>query len=85
MRWTWNKLPSHRSAVEVFYGPSPPFPFNSPSRLNQAHSSIWLVSRVQVVTHLPLNMCITLQRTCEVQGVFGQLEHHNKQQNAEWT
>jgi hypothetical protein len=61
------------------------FPFNSPSRLNQANSSIWLVSKGQVVTHLPLNMCITLQRTCEVQGVFVQLEHHNKQQNAEWT
>ena len=30
MRWTWNKLPSHRSAVEVFHGPSPPFPFQSP-------------------------------------------------------
>jgi hypothetical protein len=29
MRWTWNKLPSHRSAVEVFHGPSPPFPFQS--------------------------------------------------------
>jgi hypothetical protein len=27
MRWTWNKVPSHRSAVEVFHGPSPPFPF----------------------------------------------------------
>ena len=61
------------------------FPFNPPSRLNQANSSIWLVSKGQVVTHLPLNMCITLQRTCEVQGVFVQLEHHNKQQNAEWT
>jgi hypothetical protein len=29
MRWTWNKLPSHRSAVEVFHGPSPPFPFHT--------------------------------------------------------
>src|SRR5687767_1661479 len=57
-------------------------PFNPPSRLNQANSSKWLVSKGQVVTHLPLNMCITLQRTCEVQGGFVQLEHHNKQQNA---
>ena len=46
MRWTWNKLPSHRSAVEVFHGPSPPFvPVNSPSRLNQPNSSTWLVSK----------------------------------------
>ena len=29
MRWTWNKLPSHRSAVEVFHGPSPSFPFQT--------------------------------------------------------
>ena len=61
------------------------FPFNSPSRLNHANSSIWLVSKGQVVTQLPLNMCITYTRTCEVQGMFVQLEHHNKQQNAEWT
>jgi hypothetical protein len=61
------------------------FPFNSPLRLNQANSSIWLVSKGQVVTHLPLKLCITLQQTCEVQGVFVQLEHHNKQQNAEWS
>jgi hypothetical protein len=83
MRWTWNKLPSHRSAVEVFRGPSPPFPFQFSFETNQTNLSIWLVSKGQVVTHLPLNMCITLQRTCEVQGVFVQLEHHNKQQNAE--
>jgi hypothetical protein len=61
------------------------FPFNSPSRLNQTDSSIWLVSKGQVVTHLPLNVCITLQQICEVQGVFVQLEHHNQQQYAEWT
>src|SRR5688572_21074682 len=54
------------------------FPFKPPSRLKQANSSIWLVSKGQVVTHLPLNVCIILQRTCEVQGVFVQLEHHNK-------
>ena len=82
MRWTWNKLPSHRSAVEVFHGPSPPFPFQSSFETKSSNSSTWLVSKGQVVTHLPLNMCITLQRTCEVQGVFVQLEHHNKQQNA---
>jgi hypothetical protein len=49
------------------------FPFNSPSRLNQANSSIWLVSKGQVVTHLPLNMCITCTRTCEVRGVLDNL------------
>jgi hypothetical protein len=48
------------------------------SRLNQANSSTWLVSKGQVVTHLPLNMCITLQRTCEVRGVLVQLEHHKE-------
>jgi hypothetical protein len=30
----------------------------------------------QVVAHLPLNMCITCKWTCEVRGVFVQLEHH---------
>src|SRR5688572_22376361 len=58
------------------------FPFQSSFETKSSNSSIWLVSKGQVVTHLPLNMCITLQRTCEVQGVFVQLEYHNKQQNA---
>jgi hypothetical protein len=75
-RWTWSKLPSHRSAVEVFHGPSPPFPFNPPLRLNQANSTTWLVSKGQVVAHLPLNMCITHTWTFKVRRVFVQLEHH---------
>jgi hypothetical protein len=62
--------------VEVFHGPSPTFPFNPPLRLNQANSSTQLVSKGQVVAHLPLNMCITCKWTCEVRGVFVQLEHH---------
>jgi hypothetical protein len=28
-RWTWSELLSHRSAVEVLHGPSPPFSFQS--------------------------------------------------------
>jgi hypothetical protein len=56
----WSQqLPSHESAVEVFHGPSPSFPFNPPLRLHQASSNTWLVSKGQVVAHLPLNMCIT--------------------------
>jgi hypothetical protein len=35
-----------------------------------------LVSKGQVVAHLPLNMCITCKWTCEVRGVLVQLEHH---------
>jgi hypothetical protein len=62
--------------VEVFHGPSPPFPFNPPLRLNQANSSTRLISKGQVVAHLPLNMCITHTWTFEVRGVFVQLEHH---------
>src|SRR5688500_17786458 len=58
------------------------FPFNPPWRLKQPNSSIWLVSKGQVVAQLPLNMYITYTRTCEVRGMFVQLEHHNKQQNA---
>jgi hypothetical protein len=44
-------------------------------RLNQASSNTWLVSKDQVVAHLPLNMCITCKWTCEVRGVLVQLEH----------
>ena len=62
--------------MEVFHGPSPPFPFNLPLKLNYEHSSTWLVSKDQVVTQLPLNVCITCKWTCEVRGVFVQLEHH---------
>jgi hypothetical protein len=72
----WIELPSHRSAVEVLHGPSSPFPFNPPLRLNQVDSSTRLVSKGQVVAHLPLNLCITHKWTCEVQGVLVQLEHH---------
>ena len=63
------------------------FPFNSPLRLKQANSSIWLVSKGQVVTHLPLKLCITLQRTCEVQGVFVNLSTilNNKMQKGTWS
>jgi hypothetical protein len=35
-----------------------------------------LVSKGQVVAHLPLNMCIIRIWTCEVRGSFVQLEHH---------
>ena len=35
-----------------------------------------LVSKGQVVAHLPLNMCIIHTWTFEVRGVFVQLEHH---------
>jgi hypothetical protein len=73
-----SELPSHRSAVEVLHGPSPPFPSIPPLRLNQANSSTQLVSKGQVVAHLPLNMCITHTWTFEIRGVFVQLEHHNK-------
>jgi hypothetical protein len=52
------------------------FPFNPSLRLNQVNSSTRLVSKGQVVAHLPLNMCITHTRTFEVRGVFVQLEHH---------
>ena len=76
MRWTWNKLPSHRSAVEVFHGPSPPFPFQSSFETKLSNSSTRLVSKGQVVAHLPLNLCITCKWTCKVRGVLVQLEHH---------
>jgi hypothetical protein len=42
----------------------------------ETKSSTQLVSKGQVVAHLPLNMCITCKWTCEVRGVFVQLEHH---------
>jgi hypothetical protein len=35
-----------------------------------------LVSRGQVVAHLPLNMCTICIQTCEVRGGLVQLEHH---------
>jgi hypothetical protein len=35
-----------------------------------------LVSKGQVVAHLPLNMCTICIWTCEVRGVLAQLEHH---------
>jgi hypothetical protein len=35
-----------------------------------------LVSKDQVVAHLPLNMCTICKWTCEVRGGFVQLEHH---------
>jgi hypothetical protein len=37
-----------------------------------------LVSKGQVVAHLPLNMCIIRIWTCEVQGSLVQLEHHKQ-------
>jgi hypothetical protein len=37
-----------------------------------------LVSKGQVVAHLPLNMCITSKWTCEVRGDLVQLEHHKE-------
>jgi hypothetical protein len=52
------------------------FPFNPPLRLNYVNSSTQLVSKGQVVAHLPLNMCITCKWTCEVRGVLVQLKHH---------
>jgi hypothetical protein len=58
------------------------FPFNSPSRLNQANSSIWLVSKGQVVTHLPLNMCITCNGLVRSGECLYNLITINKQQNA---
>jgi hypothetical protein len=36
-----------------------------------------LVSKGQVVAHLPLNMCTICIWTCEVRGGLVQLEHHN--------
>jgi hypothetical protein len=75
-RWTWSKIPFHRSAVEVFHGPSPPFPFNPLLRLEQVNSNTRLVSKCQVVTCLPFNKCITCTWTCEVRGSCVQLEHH---------
>ena len=41
MRWTWNKLPSDRSAVEVFHGPSPPFPFQSSFETKSSNSNLY--------------------------------------------
>jgi hypothetical protein len=35
-----------------------------------------LVSKGQVVAHLPLNMCTICIWTCEIQGGLVQLEHH---------
>jgi hypothetical protein len=35
-----------------------------------------LVSKGQVVAHLPLNMCTICIWTCEVRGGLVQLEHH---------
>jgi hypothetical protein len=40
--------------VEVFHGPSPPFPFNPLLRLKQVNSSTRLVSKCQVVACLPV-------------------------------
>jgi hypothetical protein len=37
-----------------------------------------LVSKGQVVAHLPLNMCIICIWTYEVQGSLVQLEHHKQ-------
>jgi hypothetical protein len=54
------------------------FPFNPPLRLNQASSNTWLVSKGQVVAHLPLNMCITRKWTFKVRGALVQLEHHQQ-------
>ena len=76
------KLLFHRSAVEVLHGPSSPFPFQS--------SFVTKLGKLKHMVSLKGSSCNTsppkhvhhLQRTCEVQGVFVQLEHHNKQQNA---
>jgi hypothetical protein len=35
-----------------------------------------LVSKGQVVAHLPLNMCTICIWTCEVRGGYVQLDHH---------
>jgi hypothetical protein len=64
------------SAVEVLYGPSPPFPFQSTFETQSSKLKHMLVLKGQVVAHLPLNMCITYTWTFEVRGVFVQLEHH---------
>jgi hypothetical protein len=37
-----------------------------------------LVSKGQVVAHLPLNVCIICIWTCEVRGLLVQLEHHTQ-------
>jgi hypothetical protein len=52
------------------------FPFNALLRLQQEYSTNRLVSKGQVVAHLPLNMCTISIWTCEVRGGFLQLEHH---------
>jgi hypothetical protein len=51
------------------------FPFNAPLRLHQVTQTQGLVSKCQVITLLPLNMCIIHTWTCEVWGSLAQLEH----------
>jgi hypothetical protein len=52
------------------------FPSNVPLRLHQVYLTNMLVSKGQVVVHLPLNRCTIFIWTCEVRGRFVQLEHH---------
>jgi hypothetical protein len=70
------KLLFHRSAVEVLHGPSPHFSFQTSFETK--------ISRLKHTISLKGSSCSTsppkfvhhLQRTCEVQGVLVQLEHH---------
>jgi hypothetical protein len=67
--------------VEVYASSKFSFPFNGPLRLHLVYLKNMLVSKGQVVAHLPLNMCTIWIWTCEVRGGLVQLEHHKHTMN----
>jgi hypothetical protein len=76
LRWTWKKLLVHRSAVEVFHGPSPPFPFQTSFETKSGKLKHIVSLKGSSCSTSPPKFMHHLQRTCEVRGVHLQLEHH---------
>jgi hypothetical protein len=77
------KLLPSSSAVEVLHGPSPPFPFQSSFETKTTKLKYMVSLKGSSCSTTPPKYVHHLQKGLEVQGVFVQLEHHNKQQNAE--